>query len=536
LKSKRYPLDLLALKENQDNNSKNLIPLEFYNINNYNNISFIIYDHLNSAFKSCFQLLKKNEINKYYNFIALFYHHINSILCSYYFCLYELELVDSDNKEILFSDHMKEWSIGYSQIVSSNYDYKVGDNSLSVKSQLKRFMKWFKKHNRAKGNTKIFLHPHGDLNLLSLQRLLKKENINSTKSLNEFPKKVKIRLFKKQLKILFNEISKLISNMHIRSVLNAKELNEIIYNRIKPHIHFNEEKKINFDLAILDSLGDLESRKIAMQCRLQDIPVMGIAHGESSGIMDEPVFGIVEQTYCNYYLGYGELGCKSLKKGKYTRSFFNDSIKLIPSNSNKILKIFKSSYIDKIENYSSKTLMYVPTSFNGNARYGPFRDIQDLAYMNWQKDLLKSTLSLLKPKKLFIKYHPKDRLDFFINMENVDIINKGNFFNYINKADAFIFDFPGSAFSLALATSRPVFYMDIGLRNLNSFVLKKIKERCVYIKTNPAKADNAVSKILTDIFEEKRNSYTKNFCLGDKEQKREETVKNAIQKYLLFKN
>ena len=79
-----------------------------------------------------------------------------------------------------------------------------------------------------------------------------------------------------------------------------------------------------------------------------------------------------------------------------------------------------------------------------------------------------------------------------------------------------------------MATSKPVIYFDIGFRNLSEKALDDIKDRCIYIKSNPIESDIDFIDIRTKLYNEKVNNFTESFCLGDLNKSREETVSNTI--------
>ena len=65
---------------NNSGNNYN-VPDDFFDIEIYNKISFIIIDALNQSFNECKKLLQVRDYNKYQNLVAVFYHHLTKILC-----------------------------------------------------------------------------------------------------------------------------------------------------------------------------------------------------------------------------------------------------------------------------------------------------------------------------------------------------------------------------------------------------------------------------------------------------------------------
>ena len=125
--------------------------------------------------------------------------------------------------------------------------------------------------------------------------------------------------------------------------------------------------------------------------------------------------------------------------------------------------------------------MYVPTSYNGNFRYGPHREYHDLVYYYWQESFLKQFIKIFNPKKLIKKIHKKDTLAPKQNLLNISYEKEKDFFELVDQSNLFIFDYPSTAFTYAAATNKPIIYLDIGLRKISNSA-KKVFSKGVYIQ------------------------------------------------------
>jgi len=106
-------------------------------------------------------------------------------------------------------------------------------------------------------------------------------------------------------------------------------------------------------------------------------------------------------------------------------------------------------------------------------------DIADNTYLKWQMNLYD-----IFEKKLIFKHHPKDkfkniykRYHYHSNVSNDnihDILNS-------NQNICFIFDTIGTAFAETAASNFPIIFFDLHQRKIPSFVLEKIKKRCIYL-------------------------------------------------------
>ena len=175
--------------------------------------------------------------------------------------------------------------------------------------------------------------------------------------------------------------------------------------------------------------------------------------------------------------------------------------------------------------------MYVPTLFRASMRYGPFMTFHDIAYFAWQKDMLKAVRELMKPKQLIRKAHRKGIFNFPFKLSGVKNIREPDLLDVLHKADILIFDRPTVAFVFGAATNKPIFYFDIGIRNITPEALKSIKERCIYIKGDPKDAESLVKKAFEQKEKKCNNTYTKKYSLSKDPRSREEILIDWINNY-----
>ena len=177
--------------------------------------------------------------------------------------------------------------------------------------------------------------------------------------------------------------------------------------------------------------------------------------------------------------------------------------------------------------------MYVPTVFSGVERNGPFHDMHDLAYCSWQKNMLSCIISIMKPKQLIRKRHRKEHIEYDFQLDGIEQLHEQDFLDLIDVPDAFIFDYPTTAFAFAVATNKPIIYFDIGLRNLISEALETIKNRCIYVKGNPEDAESMVSAVFKGMHKECINTYTTRYSLSKDLRSREAILVDIIKEHAL---
>jgi len=228
----------------------------------------------------------------------------------------------------------------------------------------------------------------------------------------------------------------------------------------------------NLNLFVCGSGTELINRFVGA-CALQNnIPVINIAHGESFGLLDNPIFGIGEQLYSSAYLGYGN--CYSDNVDNYLFSYPGEKrSNYISGSSPTINKIYNKSKSNH-HNFHSNKIFYFPTSLRGTRhRYGPYQDCSDYEYLQWQKKLLE-----IFDNKLFIKGHPKEKYLYLFETVHDKYISK-KFLDIIDDVDVFVFDYISTAFCYAAATNKPIIYFNIGIQNIEKEAYEAIKKRAL---------------------------------------------------------
>ena len=141
-------------------------------------------------------------------------------------------------------------------------------------------------------------------------------------------------------------------------------------------------------------------------------------------------------------------------------------------------------------------------------RYGPFRDMPDGMYLQWQEMLFREF-----PDAVW-KGYPND----FSNRKAVPVgakhVTRVPFQDCLHEADVFIFDYLSTAFCLAAATDKPIIYFDVGLRNPSKTAWKGILNRCIYIPVDPEHASNLREQVLGRAQEPRRNTFTSRISLA----------------------
>jgi hypothetical protein len=218
------------------------------------------------------------------------------------------------------------------------------------------------------------------------------------------------------------------------------------------------------DYVIVGSLAVLENRIAALNCKDSGGTVIAFSHGTNSTLsFDEPYVGYGELSFADFYFDYGSRLDQGLSRHQLTLN--NYAPKLIRRSSKKIHSLLKSRS-NKVTEYSGMGRpLYVPNGFSGPNRYGPFRDISDVIYMRWQKALIKTLPNII------YKVYPSNHLPSYQLFEDnlpVRVIKENlQKIDIENVCDFIILDYFATAHSIASATSKPIIYFNLGLRNIN---------------------------------------------------------------------
>jgi len=193
----------------------------------------------------------------------------------------------------------------------------------------------------------------------------------------------------------------------------------------------------------------------------------------------------------------------------------------IPSNGVNVYKYYQPEF-SGVKHSNKINYFYYPTTLRGAShRFGPYMDMADSLYLLWQESIFELFGDSIK-----IKAHPKEKYKESYSFSEVESVD-GSFEELLGQIDVFVFDFIGTAFNEACATQKPVVYFDLGIKNINSDALGRIKERTIYfdVKDGMPTLDEIQDRIRFDAM---RNTYTDQFSLCDTIQSRAESLRDGI--------
>ena len=277
--------------------------------------------------------------------------------------------------------------------------------------------------------------------------------------------------------------------------------------------------QLDSDVLLLRCGNELQNRMLSIAAMQKDIPVVNIIHGEGFGVYDEPIaseYG--EQMYSSAILGYGGRITSIQDTYKFK---LKKGLHYIPSNGVNVYKYYQPEF-SGVKHSNKINYFYYPTTLRGAShRFGPYMDMADSLYLLWQESIFELFGDSIK-----IKAHPKEKYKESYSFSEVESVD-GSFEELLGQIDVFVFDFIGTAFNEACATQKPVVYFDLGIKNINSDALGRIKERTIYfdVKDGMPTLDEIQDRIRFDAM---RNTYTDQFSLCDTIQSRAESLRDGI--------
>lgn len=485
------------------------VPALYYDLELYNRISVDIHDNLRQSFDACGKILAAADEDRRLNLTAVFFHELMRLLCSYCFRLMERRQMPGIHapEGLLFP------------APAGGLRQKAGRLLRQAVAQAQALAKG--------GATEVAYASNVAADISQLQNALDQAASSRPLLLRPLrPGDTRLHLpcYREQFQALMSGLGRLRPSGCPELSLGPAQ-GAALDRFFRSHLAGRPAPPLKAQALLVGSLCRLEARLAAAKASAQGVPVVSVYHGEAFGVVDEPLLGYGEQSYLDTLVGFGRAGWEALATARYARPLFGDPIAYVPSSSDKARAVYSREPIPSVDELSEPVFMYLPTLFSGDDRYGPFRDMHDQAYLEWQKELL-GALAEARPGRVIWKRHPKGR--------RLDIPHQGveqvftNFDQVLSRAGVFVFDFISSAFHLAAATAKPIIFLDIGLRNPTGRALELIQERCLYVPADPRRPREALERAAALFGQPRTNRYTEAFSLAGDQRPRAQIIAQAL--------
>jgi len=369
-----------------------------------------------------------------------------------------------------------------------NYNKKIKNKHLDGS-----FVKYSKKNESKSKNNLLYLKNLIKNFFIKILQIVSSNNgtVGIDPNLLNVPNLVHLLKYKLKFHILSSQpvlerkINKKELNLLKTFLLKKTEQNRktvyIVNQFLKYLKNFNKQEKISskFKYLILGSNSILQTRIHAANHFKNKCKVLSCSHGVGAfRCFNEPIFGYGETSFTDLYFDYGDWNFEAKLLPKPVTNIYP---KIIKCSSRFSSRLPFHTYTKKI-----CKILYIPTSFSEQKRYGPFRDIDDCEYLTWQKKLIRCAMENLSGQ-IFYKSHPDS-----CSCKTKEITNefpikhvKGDFLSKINRMlsyDLYILDYFGTLYSLLAGTKKPIIFFDLGLRNMQTPFLEMFKNRVHYFK------------------------------------------------------
>jgi hypothetical protein len=229
----------------------------------------------------------------------------------------------------------------------------------------------------------------------------------------------------------------------------------------------DRECYVEKEFLLTGSNVSIQNRLLSAQQLKHGNRAICVGHGEQSPFfLDEPVFFYGDLSLCTDFVSYG---AALPGDHDHKRFILTEAPRIWGRASRKVSALHRHHGRRR----TGGRILYVPTLYSSNRRYGPYRDISDADYLRWQEKIMSFSPDVT------IKVHPKGRklrLDWRCESRWLE--------DCIHDYDYYVFDYISTASTLCLAMDRPVLFLDLGIRNISRAGLAAVREACTYHKVD----------------------------------------------------
>lgn len=369
------------------------------------------------------------------------------------------------NKKILPYDKNDYFPFATSRYLNNQLNFKEKTNKKLFNTNIKKKIKNLRLLNPfSKISTfNVFSDIYEDLKQ-DLDKKLLFRNVTSFKPLY-------LKFLDEQIKILSTYLKKFAKKNNIKN----KKFSENFITYIKPFFCYEKNRIDNNEFLFVGSNAILENRIMSANFISNKRKVISFNHANyNTLVIDEPHQEYTEHAFCDYYIDYGSIK----KKKNELKSDYLKPKKIICFSNPR----FKKKIIE--EKILNNNIIYVPDSFHGDKRQGPYREMDDKKYYNFQKRLNSSN------DNIFIKRHPKGKkLSEIATKKDIKIYPEKNISENLskifNKYTLFIVDRISQAFFEIARGGSNILYLNIGRRKIRKDVINEINKRAYVANIDP---------------------------------------------------
>ena len=215
--------------------------------------------------------------------------------------------------------------------------------------------------------------------------------------------------------------------------------------------------------------GGYAARLTAYQFGRSGRQVIRTTHGGDTPLFDDVLWPSVEFPFASTYVAYGEHGARNLAANVANRSESSTQIyvgNVVGAGSKYHQSIRDSATATPSTNHPIRNVSVITGSFTGTYPVMPHMKLHDVVYLEWHNRLLAAITNM--GYLAVSKRHPKG---LFANKRIFSDVSHDELLDtpmsaVEHSADAYVIDFPASAFMEALCTLKPVVVIDASSRRM----------------------------------------------------------------------
>ena len=215
--------------------------------------------------------------------------------------------------------------------------------------------------------------------------------------------------------------------------------------------------------------GGYAARLTAYQFARSGRQVIRTTHGGDTPLFDDVTWPSVEFPFASTYVAYGEHGARNLATNIANRSESSTQIyadNVVGTGSKYHQSIRDSATATSNTNQPIRNVSVITGSFTGMYPVMPHMKLHDVVYLEWHRRLLASITNL--GYLAVSKRHPKGLLAnkrLFSDVSHDELLDTP-MSAVEHSPDAYVIDFPASAFMEALCTLKPIVVIDVSSRRM----------------------------------------------------------------------
>jgi len=219
------------------------------------------------------------------------------------------------------------------------------------------------------------------------------------------------------------------------------------------------------------------ARLVAYQSLAEGHRVVRTSHGGDPPLFEDVLWPAIEFPYASHYVAHGTQGAVSLGESRSLRSEsriadYSDSV--VAAGSDLHARIRES--VDLTPGKPVRTVSVITASLTRMIRVVPRMKLHDVVYMEWHRRLLASVGNL--GYRVIAKRHPKAAMSnqqVFKGVADEELLQTP-MSAIEDRTDAYVVDFPASAFMEALCTLKPVVLVDMSIRRMKPAAHDRLSE------------------------------------------------------------